>query len=57
LLYNLACCEALAGHRDEALEHVRRAAELSERLRRGAARDDDFASLRDDPQFRAIVGE
>jgi tetratricopeptide (TPR) repeat protein len=57
VLYNLACCEALAGHRDEALEHLRRAAASSERLRRGAARDDDFASLRDDPDFRAIVGE
>jgi hypothetical protein len=31
-------------------------AESSERLRRGAARDDDFASLRDDPGFRAIIG-
>jgi tetratricopeptide (TPR) repeat protein len=55
LLYNLACCEALAGHGDDALEHLRRAAAASERLRRGAARDDDFESLRDDPAFRAIV--
>jgi tetratricopeptide (TPR) repeat protein len=56
LLYNLACCEALAGHEEEALDHLRKAAESSDRLRRGAARDDDFASLRDDPAFRAIVG-
>ncbi|MDQ3865464.1 MAG: hypothetical protein M3304_01360, partial [Actinomycetota bacterium] len=28
-LYNLACFEALAGHRDEALAHIRRAADLA----------------------------
>jgi tetratricopeptide (TPR) repeat protein len=57
LLYNLACCEALAGRTADALQHVRRAANLSDRLRRAAARDDDLASLRDLPEFRAIVGE
>jgi tetratricopeptide (TPR) repeat protein len=55
LLYNLACCEALAGRPADALAHLGRAAELSARLRRNAPRDDDLASLRDDPQFQAIV--
>jgi tetratricopeptide (TPR) repeat protein len=57
LLYNLACCEALAGQKDDAIAHLRQAVGSSERLRRGAARDDDFASLRDDPEFRALIGE
>jgi len=56
LLYNLACCEALAGRPDDAVEHLRRAAELSERLRRAAPRDDDLASLRDLPAFAEIIG-
>jgi tetratricopeptide (TPR) repeat protein len=56
LLYNLACCEALTGRTADAIEHLRRAAEQSERIRRAAANDDDLASLRDEPQFRAIVG-
>jgi tetratricopeptide (TPR) repeat protein len=55
LLYNLACCEALVGKKEDAIEHLRRAAAVSARLRRGAAQDDDFASLRDDPAFQAII--
>jgi tetratricopeptide (TPR) repeat protein len=55
LLYNLACCEALTGQTSEALEHLSRAAAQSDRLRRGAANDDDFASLHDEPAFREIV--
>jgi tetratricopeptide (TPR) repeat protein len=53
ILYNLACCEALAGHRDEALAHLVRAAELEPRVP-GWARDDaDLESLRDAPEFPA----
>ena len=51
VLYNLACCEALAGRRDEALEHLARAAEL-DTLVTGWARDDaDFAPIREDDRF------
>jgi tetratricopeptide (TPR) repeat protein len=53
ILYNLACCEALAGRRDEALAHLVRAAELEPRVP-GWARDDaDLDSLRGAPGFPA----
>jgi hypothetical protein len=53
ILYNLACCEALAGHRDDALGHLVRAAELEPRVP-GWARDDaDLDSLRGAPEFPA----
>jgi tetratricopeptide (TPR) repeat protein len=53
ILYNLACCEALAGRRDEALTHLVRAGELEPRVP-GWVRDDaDLDSLRDAPEFPA----
>jgi tetratricopeptide (TPR) repeat protein len=55
LLYNLACYEALADWRDDALEHLARAVELSPRFREFAADDEDFASLRDDPRFSEVL--
>jgi mannose-6-phosphate isomerase-like protein (cupin superfamily) len=46
-LYNLACAEALAGHADDALTHLRRAVELRPETADWAREDEDFASLRD----------
>jgi hypothetical protein len=54
-LYNLACCESLAGMAADAIEHLRQAAEGSERLRALARDDSDFDPIRDEPAFRAIV--
>jgi tetratricopeptide (TPR) repeat protein len=51
VLYNLACCESLAGRTDEALAHLRRASEGDERMRTWARDDPDLAALRDDPRF------
>ena len=51
LLYNLACYEALADRRDDALAHLGRAVELNPRFREFAQQDSDFESLRDDPRF------
>jgi tetratricopeptide (TPR) repeat protein len=48
-LYNLACAEALVGRAEDALTHLRRALELKPEWSEMAAKDDDFASLRDDP--------
>jgi len=48
-LYNLACAEALVGRAEDALMHLRRALELKPEWSEMAAKDDDFASLRDDP--------
>jgi tetratricopeptide (TPR) repeat protein len=56
-LYNLACCESLAGRKEDALEHLREAVGRSERLRSFAKGDSDFDSIRDDPEFKALVGE
>jgi cupin domain len=56
LLYNVACCESLAGRRKEAIEHLRQSIERSERSRALAAGDSDFDSIRDDPAFSELVG-
>jgi tetratricopeptide (TPR) repeat protein len=50
-LYNLACAEALAGRSDSALTHLKRAIELRPDLGDLAQKDDDFASLRDRPDW------
>ena len=55
-MYNLACCESLAGRKDDALRHLRRSIELSERFRSFAKDDTDFESIRDEPAFKEIVG-
>ena len=48
-LYNLACAEALLGRAEDALGHLRLALELKPQWTEMAAKDDDFASLRDRP--------
>jgi len=47
LLYNLACYESLAGRRESAIAHLRRAIELSPSFRELAAGDDDLVAIRD----------
>jgi tetratricopeptide (TPR) repeat protein len=54
-LYNLACCESLAGRADSALLHLGAAIEAEPRLHENARDDEDFAPLRDDPRFEEIV--
>jgi tetratricopeptide (TPR) repeat protein len=51
LLYDLACLDALQGRSDEALEHLRTAVEAQPKFKEYAAKDDDLASIRDDPRF------
>ena len=48
LLYNLACFESLAGKRDDALRHLRRAVELDASYRALAHSDTDFDPIRAD---------
>jgi hypothetical protein len=50
-LYNLACAEALAGRDDDAVAHVRRAAELDTAFGEYAANDEDFVRLRARPDW------
>jgi hypothetical protein len=55
-LYNLACCESLVGRPSDAVEHLRRAIELSERFRSHAKDDSDFDPIRAEPAFKELVG-
>jgi hypothetical protein len=55
-LYNLACCESLAGRKDEALEHLRQAIELMDGMREYAKGDSDLDAIRDEPAFEELVG-
>lgn len=56
LYYNLACVEAVDGNRDEALSALRAAIERRAQAAEWARDDEDFESLRDDPEFRALAG-
>jgi len=55
LLYNLACCESLAGRTGDALDHLGRAIDRSERSRSFAQDDSDFDPIRDEPAFKALI--
>lgn len=56
LYYNVACCECLIGETTEALEHLRRAIELSDMFRDYAKGDSDLDAIRDEPAFKELVG-
>lgn len=51
LLYDIACAEALAGHSEDALAHLRRALELKPDWADRASEDKDLSSLRDRPDW------
>ncbi len=51
LLYHLACIEARAGRREEAIDHLGLAVLGDPKLRDQAATDEDLDSIRDDPRF------
>jgi tetratricopeptide (TPR) repeat protein len=53
MLYNLACCEALLGRRDQALDHLQQAFGIRPRLRAFSQSDSDLDAIRDDPRFPA----
>jgi hypothetical protein len=58
LHYNYACFATLAGDTsDETFGHLRRSVELFPRFREQAPRDDDFASVLDDPRFEEALRE
>jgi tetratricopeptide (TPR) repeat protein len=56
LLYNLACCESLAGRGADAVEHLRAAVAGSEQFGDYARGDSDFDAIRDEPGFAELVG-
>jgi len=55
LFYNVACCESLAGRTTDAVEHLRRAIDVSERCRAYAKDDSDFDPIRDESAFKELV--
>ncbi len=57
LFYNVACCESLAGRTTDAIDHLRRAIDMSERSRAYAKDDSDFDRLRDEPAFQELIGD
>ena len=56
LLYNLACCESLAGRTADAVDHLGRAIDLSESSRSYAKDDSDFDPIREEPAFKELIG-
>jgi mannose-6-phosphate isomerase-like protein (cupin superfamily) len=56
LFYNVACCESLAGRTPDALDHLRRSINKSERFRAYAKDDSDFDPIRDEPAFKELIG-
>jgi hypothetical protein len=57
LAYNLACLESLTGNTDDAMVHLRRSIEGSERFRDYAKGDTDLDAIREEPGFRELVGD
>jgi tetratricopeptide (TPR) repeat protein len=56
--YNKACCYALQGDVEQALENLQQAINLSpDKYREMAKTDSDFDSLREDERFQALIQE
>jgi mannose-6-phosphate isomerase-like protein (cupin superfamily) len=54
-LYNLACCESLAGRTADAIKHLGLAIDRSEQFRPMAAGDSDFDPIRDEDGFKELI--
>ena len=54
-LYNLACCESLAGRTDDAIRHLRQAIDRKESFRSFAAEDGDFDPIHDEAEFQELM--
>ena len=53
--FNAACFEARAGRAEEAIEHLRRAVEINERIKELIRTDEDLDSVREDPRFGVLA--
>jgi len=54
-LYNVACMESMLGRSDDALAHLGAAVDAWPAFKKNAAEDDDFAALREDERFKALI--
>lgn len=57
LKYNLACHYALAGEKEKAIAILREALQLNPGLIEWSKQDTDFASIREEPAYKALYGE
>jgi tetratricopeptide (TPR) repeat protein len=55
ILYNVACCESLAGRTADAIDHLSRAISMSRTFRAYAKDDSDFDPIRDEPAFKELL--
>jgi hypothetical protein len=55
LFFNLACCESQCGRTSDALDHLRRAIEMSDEFRGLAKDDSDLDAIRDEPKFMELI--
>jgi len=53
--FNVGCFAARAGHADEAIEALRRAVEINERIKELIATDEDLDSIREDQRFAELT--
>jgi tetratricopeptide (TPR) repeat protein len=53
--YNIACCHALLGEKEHALDWLQKALDLGFRSLRHVREDEDLRSLRDDERFRKMA--
>jgi tetratricopeptide (TPR) repeat protein len=53
--FNAGCFAARAGHGDEAIEHLRRAVEINDRISELIATDEDLDSIREDQRFAELT--
>ena len=53
--FNAGCFAARAGHADEAIEHLRRAVEINERIKELIATDEDLDSIREDERLAKLT--
>lgn len=56
ILYNIACMQSMLGRGEEALVTLSESVEKWPKFKENARADDDFASLREDSRFVALVG-
>ena len=57
LHYNLACLESLTGRTADAVEHLRKAIELSEQFRDFGKNDSDLDAIRDEPAVKVMLAQ
>ena len=53
--YDIACCHALSGNKQKALEWLKKSFALGFRSLDDARNDEDLKSLHDEPEFRKLV--